>query len=202
MSVNINYQGQFATVIVFTGKRCSGKSYFLKNAVIPNIPSFIMWDVNHEHSFPNVPTTYKLTEIVPLWQKHRRVVYRPIDKFDNDFNQFVRICNNLHDYMLIIEEVERYATRWNSPNSLQWLVNTGRHRGIGLIVTCRRPADLSPQIRSNADYVFMFHQHMTRDIEYLVDWVGMEAYGLRNIEQYGFMIYSDVEGRIIGKYRI
>jgi len=43
---------------------------------------------------------------------------------------------------------------------------------------------------------------MTNDIDYLVDWTGEEAYSLKDIEQYGFLIYSDVEGRIIGKYKI
>jgi len=202
MSVNIQYQGKFASIITFTGKRCSGKSYFLKNAIIPQIPSFILWDVNHEHQFPNVPITYKQEEIIPLFQQYRKVVYRPLDKSTYNFTCFCRICSRLHDYALIIEEVERYATRWSSPEPFNWIIDTGRHRGIALLVTCRRPADLAARIKSNSDYVFMFHQHMTNDIDYLVDWTGEEAYSLKDIEQYGFLIYSDVQGGIIGKYKI
>jgi len=104
--------------------------------------------------------------------------------------------------MLVVEEAERYATKFYMPPALKWIVDTGRHRGIGLTVTCRRPARINTDIISNSDYVFMFHQHLPADIDYLVEWTGEQAYTLRSIEQYGFLIYSDVEGRIIGKYKI
>lgn len=200
--VRIYGYGTHASIIVITGKRHSGKSFFLKNALMPNFPFFILWDYNHEHKFPKVPVTYKLSDIPALFMRHKRVVYRPLDKSLSNFNSFCRVVYNLSDFMLVIEEAERYATKFHSPPALKWIVDTGRHRGIGLTVTCRRPVRLHTDIPSNADYIFMFHQHMTVDIDYLAEWVGEEAYMLRDIEQYGFLIYSDIEGRVIGKYKI
>lgn len=202
MSIQIHGYGTHASIINLTGKRHSGKSYFLKNALIPNFPYFILWDYNHEHTFKDVPNTYKLTEIPELFKQKRKVVYRPLDKSLTIFDRFCRIAHNLSDFMLIIEEVERYATKHYCPPALKWIVDTGRHRGIGLCTTCRRPARVYTDIISNADYVFMFHQHLPVDVEYLAEWTGQEAYSLRSIEQYGFLIYSDVEGRILGKYKI
>lgn len=202
MSIQIYGYGNQASIIVITGKRHSGKSYFLKHALIPRFPYYIIWDVNHEHNPQNVKITYNLSDMATIFAQERKVVYRPLRKDLVDFEQFCNKANQFHDYMLIIEEVERYATRHYIPPKLAWIIDTGRHRGIGLTVTCRRPSDLNSRIKSNADFMFMFHQHMTRDIEYLVEWVGEGAYGLKNIETFGFMIYSDVHGEIIGKYKI
>lgn len=202
MALQIHGYGLQASIIVITGKRHSGKSYFLKNALMPKFPYYIMWDYNHEHQFNNVPVTYKLTEIPSLFKQYRKLVYRPLDKSLSNFDSFVRSCYRLSDFMLVIEEAERYATKHYMPPALKWIVDTGRHRGIGLCVTCRRPARINTDIISNADYVFMFHQHLPVDIEYLAEWTGEQAYSLREIEQYGFLIYSDIDGRILGTYKI
>lgn len=202
VSLQIYGYGTRASILVLTGKRHSGKSYFLKNALIPNFPYFILWDYNHEHTFQNVPVTYKLNEIPTLFYQKRQVVYRPLDKSLSNFERFCRICNDLSDFMLVIEEVERYATRFYIPPALSWIVDTGRHRGIGLCCTMRRPSQSHKNILSNSDFTFMFHQHLPLDIDYLANWVGQEAYGLRNIQQFGFLLYSDLDGRIIGTYKI
>lgn len=202
MSINIQGYGIHASIILLTGKRHSGKSYFLHHALIPKFPFFILWDYNHEHYIQNVKIAYNLSDMTKIFQSDRKVVYRPLYKTDLEFEHFCRACISLHDFMVIIEEIETFAKKRYMSPSMEFIVNTGRHRGIGLTATCRRPAEVHTRIPSNSDYIFAFHQHMTVDIEYLSGWLGEEAYGLRNIEKYGFMVYSDDAGCIIGKHRI
>jgi transposase len=97
--------------------------------------------------------------------------------------------------MIVIEEIERYATTYYMPFSLKRIIDTGRHRGLGLICTTRRVKRLNNDIPANSDHVIVFRQHLLNDVQYLADWIGDEAYRLPTLPEFWFLWYVDEEGK-------
>jgi len=127
-------------IIWVTGKRRSGKSHWVKHFLLPKIPvPVLIWDYNWEYTQHVHAVTHGLNFDLTL----RRIAYQPIRKREIDFEKFCKKANKLDNYMLVIEEVERYATSYRIPPSLEDIIDTGRHKGIGLICTSRRPRHTS-----------------------------------------------------------
>lgn len=186
MSINIRTDD----IVVVSGKRRSGKSVFLKH-LVKGIRKRIIWDYNHEHGSMGyvVHHTHVLRD---EWKRGiTHIVYQPYDKTETSFEFFLSEVYKLNNFVLIIEEVERYAYSHHIPFTLKRIIDTGRHKGIGLYCTLRRPARTHKDILSNADHIFMFHQHLQTDVDYLKDWVGQKAEKIKNLAPYNYLHYND-----------
>ena len=185
-------------VIVICGKRRSGKTYFLRHFLLPKLPRAIIWDFNHEYiNLKNSVVTYNPSQLTSLIasQKYRYVIFRPLLKTEDVFLQFCDSAYKTVNNTIIIDEVERYATSWYIPLSLKVIVDTGRHRGLGLICTMRRTMRTHPDIIFNADYIFAFHQHRPQDLDYLAQVMNPKVvYQLPRLPQYFFIVYDDRNG--------
>jgi len=190
-------------IILICGKIRSGKSYFLKNRILRGLElnrrRYIIWDYNHEHTPPRRTgvSIYHLKDIITRFNSGTpHIVFRPLDKSDEAFDLFCTTVWQLNNITLIIEEVERYATSYACPPHLKQLIDTGRHKGIGIYCTSRRPQRLTNDIPSNANHLFMFKQHLPRDIDYLSQWVGEGVYALPKLKEYQFMHFNAVTGQL------
>jgi len=184
-------------VIVICGKRRSGKTFFLRHFLLPKLPRAIIWDYNYEYeNLKNSIVVHNTSQILQLVQKYRFIIFRPILKTEDVFLQFCDACYKTVNNTVIIEEVERYATSWNIPLSLKMIVDTGRHRGLGLICTMRRTMRTHPDIIFNADLIFAFHQHRPQDLDYLAQVMNPEVvYKLPKLPLYFFVVYDDRSGQ-------
>jgi len=183
-------------IVVTTGKRRSGKSKLLKH-LVRGIRRKIIWDYNHEHGSLGL-VVYHAHMIKKTWDNGlTRIVFQPYKKTEEAFEEFLKEAYKLNNFVLIIEEVERYAYSHHIPVTLKKFIDTGRHKGVGVYVTMRRPARTHKDILSNADHIFAFHQHLTIDINYLKEWIGEKAERLKSISPYNFLHYDDRAGTII-----
>ena len=106
------------------GKRRSGKTYFTK-WLLRRIPKWIVWDYNFEYKMGDV-IVYTLTDLrIQYRQGVKRIVYRPMSKTDEDFEAFCAEAFSYANVMIVVEEVERYATSWQIPFSLKRIVDVG-----------------------------------------------------------------------------
>jgi len=184
-------------IIVVCGKRRSGKTYFTQ-WLIRKLPRTIIWDYNYEYKLKNSVITYSLKQIIPLFLsgKYRYIVYRPTTKTEQTFEMFCQTCDKLRNVIVVIEEVERFATAWLIQPSLKRLIDTGRHKGIGLIFTMRRTLRVNPDITFNADYIFAFSQHRPQDLDYLAEYMNpATVYKLPKLPDYYFIVYEDRSGK-------
>jgi hypothetical protein len=184
-------------VIVVCGKRRSGKTFFLQHFLLPKLPKALIWDYNFEYNLKNSVIIYDLRKLLPMVNsgKFRFVIFRPLLKTEETFYRFCDLANRLINNTIVIEEVERYATSWNIPLPLKMIVDTGRHRGLGLICTMRRTMRTHPDIIFNADYIFAFHQHRPQDLDYLAQIMNPEiVYKLPKLPLYWFIVYCDRDG--------
>lgn len=188
-------------VVVISGKRRSGKSVFLKH-LIKGVRRRIIWDYNHEHTSKGFVVHYAHM-IKEEWLRGiTHIVFQPFDKSEDSFKFFLKNVYVFNNFVLIIEEVERYAYSHHIPLPLRKFIDTGRHKGIGVYVTIRRPARTHKDILSNADHIFMFHQHLHTDIDYLKEWVGEKAETIKDLAPYNFLHFDDRTGKTVQREKV
>ena len=201
IQIGLSIEVRTDDVIVIIGKRRSGKSIFFKHLLKP-VSRRIIWDYNHEHGDMGYIIHYA-SQIPEEWKRGIvHIVYQPYTKTLEEFESFLRICWLLNNYVLGIEEVERYATTHFMPTPLKKLIDVGRHKGIGIYATCRRVMRVNPDLPFNADHIFCFRQHRPQDIGYLKEWIGEKAEELRNIPDYYFLHYDDRKGETFLRQKV
>ncbi|HSQ86327.1 MAG TPA: hypothetical protein VLM43_16565 [Desulfobacterales bacterium] len=68
------------------------------------------------------------------------------------------------------------------------VVNTGRHRNIGMGMITRRIAELNKTAFSQSEHVFLFRHSISNDIRYLAEFIeGVEE--IRNLEKFQYKQY-------------
>lgn len=189
-------------VILICGKRRSGKSHWLKwylKKLELGRNRYVVWDYNWEHKPPRTGiSTRSLLQITQYFNKGiPHILYQPLKKDIKDFDLFCSTVWQLNNIIIVIEEVERYATSWTIPPHLKLIIDTGRHKGLGLITTSRRVLRLSPDIPFNADHIIIFKQHRPQDLDYLNQFVGdKRIYGIPKLPQFSYAHYRDKDASL------
>jgi len=189
-------------IILITGKKRSGKSYFLKHILSLFLRSnvrIVIWDYNWEHNGDLI--CYDLNKVITGFQGQKQcIIYRPQVKTETAINQFCEVVNRFNNIVCVIEEVPLFAGSWYDRTipQMKVLVDTGRFRGIGLICTARRVLKLCADIPYNSDSIFIFNMERPQDIKYLAEYVGVDDATfnekLNNLPKYGYLWYESGNG--------
>lgn len=185
-------------IVFVCGKRRSGKSYFLA-WLLGQVKRWIMWDINWEYEqnrFSQSKTVYTINGLVQAYNTGTpRIIYRPKTKTPENFNIYCKTVFRMSNIVCAVEEIERYATSHHMEFWNKQIVDIGRHRGIGLFCTARRTKRTNPDILFNSDHIVGFHQRRPEDIEYLVDYIGENAFKLGTLPEFHFVWYVDKTGK-------
>lgn len=184
-------------IILICGKIRSGKSYWLKDH-LKNLEKskirYIIWDYNWEHEPPKRSgyIINKQEEIIPYFNHPvPYIIFRPLVKDEANFDLFCEACNELNNIVVVVEEVERFATPHVMPPHLKMIIDTGSHHsGLGLICTTRRIMRTNGDIPFNSSYIIIFKQNRPQDLKYLSEYVGEEVYALPKLPDYYFLVYD------------
>ena len=156
---------------IFTifGLNLSGKSYFVKNAIIPNYRCLV-WDPNKEYPANKCDVYYP-----------KSLAY-PGSAYENEsfLEKIVKKRRGEYDLLLYDEANSAFPVSRPLLGEMLNLLNTYRHDtwgnlGIGFI--CRRPAQLYTDFVSLSHIIFSFGNKGSQDIQRL----NMEASGLGDI---------------------
>jgi hypothetical protein len=83
--------------------------------------------------------------------------------------------------LVVIEEIDVVAPPGREPTAFKRLVAQGRHHGIDLITTSRRPAEVSRLLTSQAEEIICYRTHEPNDIRYLRQVMGDQAERISNL---------------------
>ena len=116
-----------------------------------------------------------------------RVVYQIGSKKD-EFSYVARIAMAKGNLDLAIDEIDMFMpTKCNCEYILN-LIKRGRHRGVSIYGTSRRPPEVSRLFSSQAHRIVSFAMNEPNDINYLRQFIGIErAEKVRQLRRYEYV---------------
>lgn len=112
-----------------------------------------------------------------------------------DVDELARLACEVHDVTLVLDEMDRACNgkTWTAP-TVRHIVQEGRHERVDLFGTFRRTANVSEDLLSGSDYVFLF-RHSTAnpyDLQTIAKRFG-ENYerAVQTLEPGRFVIWAD-----------
>lgn len=149
-----------------------------------------------EYSFPGVPVVQSTAEIfeeVQNWPDFgvHRVIYNCVDGDEKDQLSFCcRLSEAIGNVVLIIEEVDQYATPHDIPADLRRLLKVGRHFNVGMVFVSRRPAEINRLITSQTREFILFRLIEPADLRYLSSVVGPVADDVSSLPDLHFIAWK------------
>jgi len=166
------------SVICMVGKRQSGKSYLLRDILTyhKSIPAGIVISPTEQgnHFFQNfIPNFLIYDEYTPEIIKKFLDRQIKITKQRND--QIKKYgTSDINPKAFIIMDDCLFNAAWQNDKNIRCIFMNGRHYNIFFILTMQYCLGLSPILRANIDYVFIFKNNMIKEREKLYNhYVGM-----------------------------
>lgn len=166
------------SVICMVGKRQSGKSYLLRDILTyhKSIPAGIVISPTEQgnHFFQNfIPNFLIYDEYTPEIIKTFLDRQIKITKQRNDEIKKYG-SSNIDPRAFIIMDDCLFCTSWQNDKNIRCIFMNGRHYHIFFILTMQYCLGLSPILRANIDYIFIFKNNMIKEREKLYNhYVGM-----------------------------
>lgn len=113
------------------------------------------------------------------------------DSKDAEFNEAMRVLYYAGDLCVVVEETWNFSTKNYLPKWYRETLLTGRHKGVGLITTSQRPAEVHKTIFSQSSHIFCGQSFETNDKKYLAEFIGDEnSEKLSHLKKGDFLCYS------------
>lgn len=183
------------------GRRGTGKSTLCKS-IQKAFPRLIVIDLLHEYTKKDCDYLVDdfetfgavLVKLLEAKKKRFRVVYQfDVENSSDETEEFDRAMKLIYHFgncMVVIEEIHHYMKREYMTEWLKKLVLVGRHRGVGLIATSQRPAEVSKTFVSQCHHVFAGVTFEKNDLKYFADTIGDASERLQNVKPFHFLHYQ------------
>jgi hypothetical protein len=164
-------------VVLVTGKRGTGKTYFVKWYTINNLlgkTKVFVYDPLYQYgNLGKVVNNLKDVSDGDLRDFKKAIVYQPLDEMDTEenFDIVAKYCHERGHMVFVGEEINEYMTPYKITPHFRALVRRGRNYGIGLLTVSHRPAYLSLNFLNMIDHWFIFQQDLDRDLDRLVEYL-------------------------------
>ena len=151
-----------ATILIL-GRRRSGKSFLTRDIFYhhKNIPSGVVFSGTEEASpfFGNfIPDSFIHSEYDPELMEsimnHQKKKIREA-KADGLSESGKHASNNL---FIVLDDMLHDAQNWKKEKTIKSIFFNGRHYNFLFILTMQYPLGITPELRSNIDYVFIFNE--------------------------------------------
>ncbi len=184
---------------VVLGRGGSGKSYLVKHWLARNVGRVVIFDAAAEDDYARgavvVERPDRLVDL--LLAGERRLCWRGL--FEGAFEAVNRLAWAAGDLTLVWEEVDQFGDAGRLPEWAFKIVNQGRHRDIRVIACSRRPARVSRDLTANASRIVAFGTTEPRDLIYLRHYMGEAAEGLRGLDPYHALDWTEAGGAVARK---
>jgi len=184
-----------ADVRVIVGKRGSGKSWALRD-MIRSEPRVLLYDTLHEPTYDEFSRMDKFPELCKFLSSNPaifRVAYSwdGIAPHELDFDRVCRAVYACRRMTFAVDEIDLFTSPSFLPRSLDKVVSLGRHRELSIWVATRRPKEVHPLIRSQANRVLSFAQTEPADLDWSRQVMGDMADSLPSLKQYESRCWHD-----------
>jgi len=116
-------------------------------------------------------------------------IYQPLEPANVE--EFDDICGMVWErgHMIIaIESIDFYATPYQPmPKFLKKIIHWGRNKGIGVLMTSRRIANVHKDCCALNRHWFMFNTYLPNDIKYIKSFIGKPADQLASLDPHYFI---------------
>ena len=188
----MKYYKAYDENLTVLGMSGSGKTTWVKNFLY-NLRQYgiryLVWDVNRQYS-----------KVGLLWNGRtpipNQAIYYPTL---GDYKELDTILSKLPpNYILVLEESHEYTTKHSILSKwLEWTIRVGRNYGRTYIAVSQRPADLHNSILSNSHHIISFRLTLPRDIRFMREWLGDDAYKLKTIPKYHYLYKYYMDDKVV-----
>ncbi len=165
---------------IVLGKTGAGKSYFVKNKIIPNIKgNLIIFDVMNEYFYNNFLICndyYSFLNLLKWKKRHFKIIVKT-SNINEIFNIQSFIFKYLKDITIILEEAFIYLN-----NNIYDFINFGRHKNICLVLIGRRGSEFRSEILALTEKIFIFKTTSFYDIIYYKKIFGLNDTDLEKLK--------------------
>jgi len=157
-------------ITTIAGMRGTGKTTFAKKILDKVKGKKIVYDPMHEYP-----------ENISFWPESDTL---------KDFDLFLQSCWDQGNLYICVDEAERYfkgkkqLTEYSAK-----IVNTGRHRNIGLLIVTRRIAELNKTAFGLSEVVILFQMFLPNDIKYIKEFF-TQAETLQKLKKYKYKVFE------------
>lgn len=163
--------------IMIMGQTGSGKSHLLKKIIQEQSLPVVVYDDEDEHADLNVE------RYVPKYLSDEA----RIAEFDN----YCRRIFNRRNLVFVVENVDQYSPSLKPvPTFFRAIIKKGRKKGIGVIMTTQRIADVNKFPCSQCTHWYIFNTISETDLVYLRRFVGKDAYKAPKLPDYYFLYWN------------
>lgn len=150
------------SVIVFIGRRNTGKSYLVKDLLYyhRDIPiGTVISPTESANGFyaKIIPSLFIHDEYTPVLienvLKRQKIMTKRINKEVACYGR----CNIDPRAFLLLDDC-LYDDCWKKDKSIKYIFMNGRHQKIMLMITMQYPLGIPPTLRTNVDYVFILRE--------------------------------------------
>ncbi|MCC7332647.1 MAG: DUF87 domain-containing protein [Flavobacteriales bacterium] len=162
------------------GKTGSGKSYFVKNKILPLFSRLVIIDPQLEYE-GLIFTDY--SDLANFHLENSPESFRYVCRFnsDLDIDFLFRWCYAVGNLCLVVEEAEQYISPYAKSSNFLYLVRYGRHKSISIIGIARRLSELSTDFKAQVNEIISFKQTLPLDLK-LAEQLGL--FGLDKLGKY------------------
>jgi hypothetical protein len=160
-------------IIVLIGKRYTGKSFLVKDILYHkrNFPigTVISPTENSNHFFGNmippifIHDEYK-PEIIDNVLKRQTVIMKKMDKEIKMYGK-----TNIDPRAFLILDDCLYDNSWKRDKNIRYIFMNGRHKKLLFMVTMQFVLGISPELRTNVDYIFICRENIIANRKRLYD---------------------------------
>lgn len=148
------------------GKTGFGKSLLCRN-LIDDFSRVIVIDPHDQFKDESLFSSYDIEDfILKIGGKTNFRIKCTFASPEDEYNLF-KICWNLQNYLLVIDEISLYADSYNINDYLNEIITRGRLRNISLLWNTQRPALISRTLTSQAWGLISFRLNDIADLKHI-----------------------------------
>lgn len=188
--------------VLIAGKTQSGKSFFIKKAILPKLSAYIIYDIKREYGSFGV-VVHSLGELKErLKDDCKKIVYQMSNISAQHFGEVSDfIYANLRNFVFVVDEIQNFVTRSAIPDGFKRLVciGEGEPRRLGIIGATQRPANVHADFKGNVSVCVAFRFVSPLDTGALSHFFGEDS--LKSLEKYHFLVWNESETPEVSFFR-
>jgi hypothetical protein len=175
------------------GRTGSGKTFFVKNWLLPHYTHYVFWDVKHE----NIDIEYEVIVNTPAQLKnaltvYRKILYQPSTSTHDDFNKICEIIFNNKNTVLYVDEASKISTPMKIAYWHNVILTQGRTYNVGIINSAQRPRFIHNSIIAESEHLFIFSLNLETDIIKIKQQIGDAGDDIRILPEH-HVLYNNVK---------